>query len=474
MMRSEKTQIPLHTLRDAIAGTIRLNAKSYEVPRICVRFGIQTEVEEGDAAEAHLSKKNYVNTRLLNFSHSELLRIATTVLDEYESPELTSVLSMISSCVTGNISQITRREILKLLNDIYPLFNDVDLFEGLNSFTTAKLTAPSSYRFFCSQLESDIDKHYINNNDYTNEDLLLRCGILECSQKRFLSFLEKMLDPVVRRGDKQRDLAEKLNKLLRPDGYSATITDQQSGHPVYTIRHHAVGVKGEVKNLIFASVGPKPEFLLSDAINNEVIITRHGDKCLVYDEDLPTTGLNWNDMVGWWQRRENINDSDDARKSLGQRLLQSVRMTGSPGEIMIFETYFRRFQKKYGKNLPALIPQVYLHLDPLSQKEREILNKPRVLERQRMDFLMLLGGRVRIVIEVDGQQHYSASGKPSPTLYAAMVSEDRRLRLQGYELYRFGGAEFFSSVSEMPPEDMITEFFEAVFVKHKITPPDTQ
>ena len=141
---------------------------------------------------------------------------------------------------------------------------------------------------------------------------------------------------------------------------------------------------------------------------------------------------------------------------------------------MIFETYFRRFQKKYGKNLPALIPQVYLHLDPLSQKEREILNKPRVLERQRMDFLMLLGGRVRIVIEVDGQQHYSASGKPSPTLYAAMVSEDRRLRLQGYELYRFGGAEFFSSVSEMPPEDMITEFFEAVFVKHKITPPDTQ
>ena len=77
---------------------------------------------------------------------------------------------------------------------------------------------------------------YINNNDYTNEDLLLRCGILECSQKRFLSFLEKMLDPVVRRGDKQRDLAEKLNKLLRPDGYSATITDQQSGHPVYTIR----------------------------------------------------------------------------------------------------------------------------------------------------------------------------------------------------------------------------------------------
>ncbi|MDM4207577.1 hypothetical protein [Klebsiella spallanzanii] len=335
-MISEKQQMPLQTLRDAIAGTIRLNVKSYEVPRVCFRFGIQTEVAEDDAAEAHLSKKSYVNTRLLNFSRPELLKIASAVLDEYESPELSSVLSMMSSCSPGNLSQITRREILKLLNNFNPLFNDIDLFEGLNIFTTETLTAPSSYRFFRSQLESDIQKHYINNDDYTNEDLLLRCGILECSQKRFLNFLEKILDPVVRRGDEQRDLAGKLNKLLRSDGYSATISDQQSGHPVYAIRHHVEGVKGEVKNIIFASVGPKPEFLLSDAINNKVIITRHEDKCLVYDEDLPTTGLNWNEMVEWWQRRENINDSDEARKLLGQRLLQSVRMTGSPGETLIF------------------------------------------------------------------------------------------------------------------------------------------
>ncbi len=31
---------------------------------------------------------------------------------------------------------------------------------------------------------------------------------------------------------------------------------------------------------------------------------------------------------------------------------------------------------------------------------------------------------------------------PSSSRYATMVAEDRRLRLTGYEVYRFGGAEF--------------------------------
>jgi very-short-patch-repair endonuclease len=58
-----------------------------------------------------------------------------------------------------------------------------------------------------------------------------------------------------------------------------------------------------------------------------------------------------------------------------------------------------------------------------------------------MDFLLLLPGRRRVVVEVDGAQHYSENDKPSPRLYAEMVREDRALRLAGYEMYRFGGAE---------------------------------
>ncbi|WBG93554.1 hypothetical protein N5580_22325 (plasmid) [Pantoea piersonii] len=381
MMGSKQAQV--QRLRDAIAEAIGSNVKSYNVPRVCTKFGIQDVVKEGDADEAHLSKKTYVKKRLLDLSQHELLKIAIAMLDEYEDNELSSVVSIINTGEPGNISQITRRGIIKLLNNYNPLFNDVDLYEGLNTFTKENLTSSSNIRFYYSSLEKDIEQHYIKNDDYTNEELLKRCGILECSQKNFLTFLEKMLDPVVRRDTEQEKLAAKLNELLRPDGYSAIITAYQSGHPVYALRHHEKGVKGNVKNLIFASVGAKPEFILTDAINNDVVITHHADKCLVYDEIPPPTGLKWDDMVGWWQRRENIIDSGEARNSLGKRLLRSVKMTGSPGEVLIFETYFKRFQKKYSRNLPALIPQVYLHLDPLSQKERETLSKPRALERQR-------------------------------------------------------------------------------------------
>lgn len=56
---------------------------------------------------------------------------------------------------------------------------------------------------------------------------------------------------------------------------------------------------------------------------------------------------------------------------------------------------------------------------------------------------------VRIVIEIDGRHHYAVQDGQTPDRYIAsaqryaeMVAEDRRLRLMGYEVYRFGGHEF--------------------------------
>lgn len=62
-----------------------------------------------------------------------------------------------------------------------------------------------------------------------------------------------------------------------------------------------------------------------------------------------------------------------------------------------------------------------------------------MLSRQRMDFLLLFPDRSRVVIEIDGRQHYAAEERADPGRYAEMVREDRALRLRGYEVYRFGG-----------------------------------
>jgi very-short-patch-repair endonuclease len=59
-----------------------------------------------------------------------------------------------------------------------------------------------------------------------------------------------------------------------------------------------------------------------------------------------------------------------------------------------------------------------------------------------MDSLLLTPRRSRIVLEVDGRQHYvAADGVADPRRYAEMAAEDRALQLAGYEVYRFGAHE---------------------------------
>lgn len=90
-----------------------------------------------------------------------------------------------------------------------------------------------------------------------------------------------------------------------------------------------------------------------------------------------------------------------------------------------------------------------------------------------MDFLLLAPDRSRIVIEVDGVQHYGRPNPPDaqgrvthtavPRLYSQMVAEDRRLRLAGYEIYRFGGWE----LTEPGGEQLLDGFFTELLARHE-------
>lgn len=131
------------------------------------------------------------------------------------------------------------------------------------------------------------------------------------------------------------------------------------------------------------------------------------------------------------------------------------------GEQALFDTYFRRYRPRLQAALPALIPQVYLHYDPAVVRT---LRHRSSFPRQRMDFLLLLPNGARVVIEVDGQHHFSRDDKPSLTAYAEMVSADRDLRLSGYEIFRFGANELVGATAS----SLIEGFFDRLFVLHGI------
>jgi very-short-patch-repair endonuclease len=173
-------------------------------------------------------------------------------------------------------------------------------------------------------------------------------------------------------------------------------------------------------------------------------------------------------LVEWWckQTKKPSNDAE-ARSEFGKRLQASLQ---SEAERVFLANYFRVFKPILEDNLPALLPQVYLHYDPRSRGERS----KQVLVRQRMDFLILLANAARIVIEIDGIQHYSDdNGRASPSRYAEMVAEDRRIRNLGYEVYRFGGSEIVAWNGEKfvaldTAKETITSFFQELFTRHAI------
>lgn len=251
------------------------------------------------------------------------------------------------------------------------------------------------------------------------------------------------------------ELIDNLNKFLTFDGYDII----PSGN-TYTIKYHKQQNSGFVKNLIFASNGPKPEIILKDTLTYEIEVVKNKKHVLIYDEPLTSDGLSWNDMKSWWSNHPNNNIS------LHKRLRSSL---DSKAEDFFYKTYYSYFNTNIFANMPALIPQVYLHYDPYTLKQ---LSNGSRIPRQRMDFLLLLPENEKVIIEIDGKHHYSKNNNtvPCAVKYAEMVSEDRKLRLKGYEIYRFGGYElmFNNPQEEAVAKKIIIDFFEELFKKHQI------
>ncbi len=324
-------------------------------------------------------------------------------------------------------------------SEIYRLVNDYIGVSGgyLNNFSYR--THYEFYPYYCD-LEIDVADY----EPGTTRAKFIR--ILEESnplvQAKILRGVFKKI-PVSAFEEKDREKKQEIH-----DEYQAIIARLES---------FSQGDSSDFKNLIFAANGPKPEIVLVNATTNEIKIVKNEEYCLVYDRPLTEKGLLWEELVDWWCDRENLQSQNrsEQRRGLFNRLQASIE--DNEPEKILFRTYYKTFFEELGNRLPALIPQVYLHYDPYTCKHLQ--GKKRLI-RQRMDFLLLLPYGKNVVIEVDGKQHYSENGQSSPRLYAEMVAEDRRLKLTGYEVYRFGGHEFIETEE---PQEAVREFFREFF-----------
>jgi hypothetical protein len=460
--------VTARTLREAIATELeRLHPD--DVARECARLGLETPPD--DEATPWSGKWKYVERRLRPLDLAALVPIAEQVVATYDSQPLHDMIGRIGAAnreeatrkkgvIKGQrITGLTRRRIIdemtamracwagdleetKFLGRLY----DLDAYPSTDSrYTTAG---------------RDIFQHRINNYDWDDDWIFTDERFdVATTDKGFLLLLAESLHPVVRADERQvQALLELYSRFLRFDGYEIVPVDTISGAPVYGWRQIGQGATGRPKNLIFATLS-KPDVVLTDAIDNDLGLVSDSDDWLIYDRPIPADGITWEALADWWADKNALTGMtpEDVYRDLYGRLARSV---DNSAERRIFEAYGRRYAA-LGPHIPALLPQIWLHYDPRTAQERG--PKP-VLPRQRMDFLLLCPGGIRIVIECDGQTHYgdeparpSEPYRANPHKYAQMVSEDRELRLRGYEVFRFGGAELTDSPAT--PE-LLARFFD--------------
>ncbi|MCK6405052.1 MAG: hypothetical protein L6Q60_03435 [Rhodocyclaceae bacterium] len=309
-------------------------------------------------------------------------------------------------------------------------------------------------------LRTEIQQHvHRNPEDWPAEILFDKLGAYDASDRRFALFLEGLASADVRPDEAaQRHFVACINEPLRSCGVELRETGSEGGYPTFSVVSLHAATKGRPKNLIFASPD-KPDLRFRDALDNDVEIVTNADKVLVYDRPIGNEGLRWNDLQQWWSETEQIADANTAKRSLFARLKASLPHN-SPPQTLLFDAFFEGFRGAVPL-LPALLPEVWLHWDPRTIKERG----RDALLRFRMDFLLLLPQGVRVVIEVDGKHHYAdASGSADVQRYAQMVKADRELKLAGYEVFRFGAAELQAPTTKAD----VKAFFDALFKRYGV------
>jgi very-short-patch-repair endonuclease len=310
-------------------------------------------------------------------------------------------------------------------------------------------------------LREEIARHVMQDPDYEPEEVFELVGAYQCTDARFVAFIEGLCSHRVRPdAAEQQQVAKAMNEPLRGCGVELVETGTEGGYPVFRAISKMPGNAGRPKQIIFAPLGIKPDLRFVDAVNSDVEVVSDADKILMYDRPIPIEGLRWRDLQAWWADREKIANDRQAKEGLYLRLLKSLP-ENSPPQRLLFRTFFATFDKVFD-DLPALIPEVWLHYDPKTVKERG----RDALLRQRMDFLLLISHQARVIIEVDGKQHYSDDmGRADPGLYGKMMAADRELRLRGYEVYHFGGAELRDDETS---RKLVADFFRELFARHEV------
>lgn len=460
-MQGKRPHTPQNQLLNELCPIVEEKLQPHrrvDLPALCDEIGLPDAPDDEE-----LTKAQYIKSRLAKLGREDEVRsvaakyVTCYPLGGYGNDRTYDLEELLWEAREPVVSPRVRRELAACLDGV-ELFTEPEAFVEL--LARRFVLDANSIIFFedRNSLRWNIQQHVVRNpEDWSVAELWHQLGALQCSSERFRQLIEALAGPEARPDEaSQRAFVTAANSVLTAHGFELVESGEVDGYPWFSFIRPGDPSRGRPKNLIFAS-SAKPDLRFLDAVDNDIEIVTHADKVLVFDEPIGDT-LRWRDLQSWWARRESIDDPDRAKRSLYQRLLASLPKS-SPPQRLLFRAFFEHYRAQV-PSLPALIPEVWLHYDPRTIRQR---GKDALL-RQRMDFLMLLPAGVRVVLEVDGQHHYADDGRPAPKRYAELVQADRDLKLCGYDVYRFGASELCGETGKQ----LVASFLDDLFRKHSV------
>lgn len=453
----------LARLRELVRDVVmRLTSYTHrELGEACVRLGLPEPPPENEG-----TKRTRVEHSFAALPDADLPKVAGRILEgqlQLDAETRNKIQDELwADQGTPEIPRRTRHEIARAL-DIADFGYNADRFMTFLDSLWVLGDDPFGWLVGPTRtLRTDIEQHVFRNpGDWSTEYLFEQLGAFDASDTRFARFLEGLASAdVIPDEPAQRNIVAIVNPHLRAVGIELREVDVDGGYPVFGVVSIHAARNRRPKNLIFASLA-KPDIRFASAVDNDIEIVGNAGKILVYDRPIGSDGIRWRDLQAWWKDTQHIADDDEAKKTLYRRLLRSLP-GNSPPQRNLFDLY-HEIHGSAVPDLPALLPEVWLHWDHKTAQQRG----RDALLRFRMDYLLLLPQRQRVVIEVDGAQHFSSDGRPDGAKYAANMRGDRDLKLSGYEVFRFGATELQNRESA---RILLEAFFKDLFRQFTVNP----
>lgn len=427
-----------------------------ELNKKCQAYGIICD----PALDPINSKRTYLKSGLDNKNFADLKNIAKQIIKHDYSLDFVKSTERFLDDDFFQIPILTRRLLLNFCKGQKDISGKVSISELIGR--TWDINEEYNFDFEIITLRQFVVTHAEKFHDMTCAEILENVlDFIYISDDKLKRFLETIVDPSVRSKEDQLYYVTSINKIISSNEVKLSSCKQVGGLDVYKLERCTTGISGKVRNIIFAAIGCKADIVIDDALSNNLKVVDPEHKCLYYDFPIEEAGLSWQQLVTWWNKN-NPDYTLETEKVFVNRLCQSCDSEPEKRFLRTYYNYIYCLQKNGSqKAFPALLPQVQCHYDPKSAKMRG----GKLYVVQRMDFLMLMPHGVRVIIEIDGRQHYSETdGTASPSKYASMVKNDRDLKLYGYDVYRFGGYEFAGANSA----NDLKVFFQKLFQKYEI------